>query len=133
MSCTRLVLAVLLVAASIPQAFAQAYPNKPVRWIIPYAPGGGTDVIVRPIATKLGQAIGQNIVYDNRGGAAGMVAARAVAKAAPDGYTYLVAVGNTHVFSTLLYDNPGFDPIRDFSPVTNMAICLLYTSPSPRD
>ena len=100
----------------------QNYPNKPMLWIIPYAPGGGTDAISRPISVKLGQALGQTILYDNRGGASGMVAAQAVAKAAPDGYTFLVAAGNTHTFSTLLFGNPGFDPVKDFSPITNFAI-----------
>ncbi len=105
------------------QAFAQAaYPNKPILWIVPYAPGGGTDAISRPISIKLGQVLGQSILYDNRGGASGMVAAQAVAKAAPDGYTFLVAAGNTHTFSTLLFDNPGFDPVKDFAPITNFAV-----------
>ena len=122
MSLTRIIAVALLAAAGVPQAFAQAYPSKPILWIIPYAQGGGADVIARPISIKLSQVLGQTIVYDNRGGAGGMVAGQAVAKAAPDGYTYLVTVGNTHIFSTLLYDNPGFDPVKDFSLVTNMAI-----------
>ena len=122
MSLTRIIAVALLATAGVPQAFAQAYPNKPILWIIPYAQGGGADVIARPISIKLSQVLGQTIVYDNRGGAGGMVAGQAVAKAAPDGYTYLVTVGNTHIFSTLLYDNPGFDPVKDFSLVTNMAI-----------
>ena len=122
MNCTRIILAALLALGGISQASAQAYPTKPILWIIPYAPGGGTDAISRPISIKLGQALGQTILYDNRGGASGMVAAQAVAKAAPDGYTFLVAAGNTHTFSTLLFANPGFDPVKDFSPITNFAI-----------
>ena len=122
MSLIRIIAVALLAAAGVPEAFAQAYPSKPILWIIPYAQGGGADVIARPISIKLSQVLGQTIVYDNRGGAGGMVAGQAVAKAAPDGYTYLVTVGNTHIFSTLLYDNPGFDPVKDFSLVTNMAI-----------
>ena len=122
MKVTRIIAAALLAAAGVSQAYAQAYPTKPILWIIPYAPGGGTDAISRPISIKLGQALGQTILYDNRGGASGMVAAQAVAKAAPDGYTFLVAAGNTHTFSTLLYDNPGFDPVKDFTPITNFSI-----------
>lgn len=103
-------------------AAEEPYPNKPIRWVIPYAPGGGTDVIARPIALQLGEAIGQVIVYDNRGGAAGFLAAETVAKADPDGYTWLVAAGNTHVFATLLFRKVPFDPVKDFIPVTNFAL-----------
>ena len=120
----RILAAMLLpLLAGTPQAMAQAnYPNKPILWIVPYAAGGGTDAIARPISVKLGQALGQSILFDNRGGASGMVAAQAVAKAAPDGYTLLVAASNTHTFDTLLFDNTGFDPVKDFAPITNFAI-----------
>src|SRR4051812_42123779 len=91
---TAMLMVLSLAAAG--HAAADAYPDRPIRWIVPYAPGGGTDVIARPIAQQLGDVIGQQIVYDNRGGAAGFIAAEAVAKADPDGYTYLVAAGNTH-------------------------------------
>jgi tripartite-type tricarboxylate transporter receptor subunit TctC len=124
--------AVLVALAGVSQAFAQAnYPNKPVRWIIPYAAGGGTDVIARPISVKLGDALKQTIIYENKGGAGGFLAAQDVAKAVPDGYTFLVAAGNTHIFSTLLYDKPPFDPVKDFSPVTNFAIIpnILVANP----
>ena len=87
MSLIRIIAVALLAAAGVPEAFAQAYPSKPILWIIPYAQGGGADVIARPISIKLSQVLGQTIVYDNRGGAGGMVAGQAVAKAAPDGYT----------------------------------------------
>ena len=120
---TRVVAAALLSIAGIAQAFAQgAYPTKPMLWIIPYAPGGGADAIVRPLSIKVGQALGQTVLYDNRGSAGGFVAAQAVAKAAPDGYTFLVAAGVTHTFATLLYENPGFDPVKDFLPITDFAI-----------
>lgn len=112
----------LLALAGISQAWAQAYPNKPMLWIVPYAQGGGADAIVRPLSIKVGQALGQTVLYDNRGSAGGFVAAQVVAKAAPDGYTFLIAAGVTHTFANLLYDNPGFDPVKDFSPITNFAI-----------
>ena len=101
------------------EVYAQAnYPNKPMRWIIPYAAGGGTDVIARPIAAKLSEALGQSIVYDNRGGGGGLIGAEFVARSAPDGYTFLVAAGNTHVFATLLNEKIAYDPVRDFAPIT---------------
>ena len=110
----------LLYALGISAAFAQgAYPNKPIRWIIPYAPGGGTDVIARPIALKLGEALGQPIVYENRGGGGGLIAGEFVARSAPDGYTMLVGSGNTHTFPTLLYDKVQYDPVKDYAPITN--------------
>ena len=108
----------LLVALGAAEAHAQAYPNKPIRWIIPYAAGGGTDVIARPIAARLSEALGQSIVYDNRGGAGGLIAAEFVARSAPDGYTFLVAAGNTHVFATLLNEKIAYDPVKDFAPIT---------------
>jgi len=113
-------IALLAVLGLSSQAHAQgSYPSKPVRWVIPYAAGGGTDVVARPIAQKLSEALGQSIVYENRGGAGGLIAGELVARAAPDGYTLLVAAGNTHIFATLLYDKIPFDPVKDFAPITN--------------
>ncbi len=110
----------LLFALGISAAFAQGtYPDKPIRWIIPYAPGGGTDVIARPIALKLGEVLGQPIVYENRGGGGGLIAGEFVAKSAPDGYTLLVGSGNTHTFPTLLFDKVQYDPVKDYAPITN--------------
>ena len=129
----RTILLALMIAASCTSALAQGnYPNKPMRWIIPFAPGGGTDVIARPIALKLGEVLGQAIVYDNRGGGGGFVAAEAVAKAAPDGYTLLVGSTNTHLFPTLLYDKLPFDPVKDFAPITNFVTVpnVLVAHPS---
>jgi tripartite-type tricarboxylate transporter receptor subunit TctC len=97
----------------------ERYPSKPMRWVIPYAPGGGTDVIARPLALKLGEVLGYPIVYENRAGAAGLIAGEMVAKAAPDGYTLLVGAGNTHVFATLLFDKVPYDPVKDYAPIIN--------------
>ncbi len=94
------------------------YPDKPIRWIIPYAPGGGTDAIVRPISIKASELLGQTVVYDNRGGAGGLIAAEMVARAAPDGYTFLVAAPNTTVFPKLLHKKVPFDPVDDFDFIT---------------
>jgi len=113
------IVAMLLLIAGVSPALAQApYPNKPIRWIVPYAPGGGADAIARPIALKLGEALGQQIIYDNRGGGGGLIAAEAVARSAPDGYTLLVAATNTHVFATLLNEKIAYDPVKDFAPIT---------------
>jgi tripartite-type tricarboxylate transporter receptor subunit TctC len=108
------------------------YPDKPLHWIIPYAPGGGTDVIARPIALKLGEVLGQPITYDNRGGGGGIIAGEIVAKSAPDGYTFLVGSGNTHTFPTLLNDKIGYDPVKDYAPITNFVIVpnVLVAHPS---
>jgi len=114
-------------------ALAQgSYPSKPIRWIIPYAAGGGTDVIVRPIAMKTSELLGQTIVYENRGGAGGLIAAEIVARAEPDGYTFLVAAPNTHVFPTLLNKRVPFDPIKDFSTITKFDLTpnVLIVHPS---
>jgi tripartite-type tricarboxylate transporter receptor subunit TctC len=110
----------------------QQYPNKPIRWIIPYAAGGGTDVIARPIALRLGEVLGVPIVYENRGGGGGLIAGETVARSAPDGYTLLVGSGNTHVFPTLLYDKVPYDPVKDYAPITNFVIVpnVLVSHPS---
>ena len=109
----------LFAVIGLAEAYAQApYPNKPMRWVIPYAAGGGTDIIARPIAIRLGEALGQAIVYDNRGGGGGLIGAEFVARSAADGYTFLVAAGNTHVFATLLNDKIAYDPVKDFAPIT---------------
>jgi len=109
----------VLAAASIGAAHAQDnYPRKPMRWVIPYAAGGGTDAIVRPIALKAAELLGQPVIYENRGGAGGLIAGEIVARAESDGYTFLVAAPNTHVFATLLHKKVPFDPDKDFAPIT---------------
>src|SRR5262245_45001078 len=95
----RMVWIAAVVVATIGAGHAQEhYPRKPMRWVVPYAAGGGSDAIVRPIAQKAGEVLGQSIIYENRGGAGGLIAGEIVAKADPDGYTFLVAAPNTHVF-----------------------------------
>ncbi len=129
----RIVVSVLIAAASVAGAYAQGnYPNKPVRWIVPYASGGGTDVVARPIALKLGETLGAPIVYENRGGGGGLIAGELVAHSAPDGYTLLVGSGNTHTFPTLLYDKVPYDPVKDYAPITNFVIApnVLVAHPS---
>ena len=118
--CISLVALITLIDAS--NAFAQTghYPNKPIRWVIPFAPGGGTDMVARPIAGKLTDKLGQQILYDNRGGAGGVIAGEIVATANPDGYTLLVAAVAVMTVNVSLMKLP-FDPVKDFAPITKFA------------
>jgi tripartite-type tricarboxylate transporter receptor subunit TctC len=109
------IVAVLGIFAALP-ACAQDWPTKPVRFIVPYAPGGGTDVIARILQQPLTQALGQPIVIENRGGAGGVIGTEAAAKAAPDGYSFLFTL-SSHTINPLLYKT-NFDIERDFTPVT---------------
>ena len=103
-------------AVAIP-ALAQQYPNRPVRVVGPFPPGGGTDVVARLVIHKLAEAMGANFLVDNRGGAGGMIGTEVVARAAPDGYT-LGIVSGSHAINPSLYKKIPFDAVRDFEPVT---------------
>ena len=111
-------------------ALAQSnYPTRPIRLIIPFPPAGAVDILSRTIAPKLGESLGQQIVTDNRSGAAGNIAAEIAAKAQPDGYTLLMGyVG--HPINMTLYAKPGYDVQRDFAPVTLTASSTLILLPS---
>jgi tripartite-type tricarboxylate transporter receptor subunit TctC len=113
------VLALLLPAQAFPQT--TAYPTKPMRWVVPFAPGGGTDVIARPVAQKMSERLGQPILYDNRGGGAGLIAGETVARANPDGYTLLVAAVAVMTVTVSLVPKMPFDPVKDFAPITKFA------------
>jgi tripartite-type tricarboxylate transporter receptor subunit TctC len=107
-----------LVASSLaPGAAAQLYPTRPVTLVIPFPPGGGNDALGRMVADKMSKSIGQQIVVDNRGGAGGTIATRAVARATPDGHTILLAYTGTLAINPSLYANPGYDPRKDFAPI----------------
>ncbi|MCX7961072.1 MAG: tripartite tricarboxylate transporter substrate binding protein [Burkholderiales bacterium] len=109
-----LLFAVGLATAAL--ASAQDWPAKPIRFIVPYPPGGGTDVIARIVQPRLAEALGQTIVIENRGGAGGAVGTEAAAKAAPDGYTFLFTL-SSHTINPFLY-KLAYDVERDFAPVT---------------
>ncbi|MBI3375891.1 MAG: tripartite tricarboxylate transporter substrate binding protein [Betaproteobacteria bacterium] len=115
----RFVIASLMFAAAA-TAFAQGYPSKPVRIVIPYAAGGGPDVQARQFGVKLSELLGQTVVLENKVGAAGVLAAQYVAQSAADGYTVLLG-SNTHLIQKHLKPDLSFDPIADFVPVSNMA------------
>jgi tripartite-type tricarboxylate transporter receptor subunit TctC len=108
----RLFLGLVAVCA----ASAADWPTKPVRFIVPYPPGGGTDVIARIVQPRLSEALGQSVVIENRGGAGGMLGTEAAAKAAPDGYTFLFTL-SSHTINPLLY-KLSYDVERDFAPVS---------------
>jgi len=115
----RLALAAVLLAA-LP-ALAQDWPNKPVKMIVPFPPGGGTDTVARPLAAKLSTILGQQVVIDNRGGAGGTIGAAVVAKSPPDGYTVLLYSVHGAV-AAAAYKNLSYDLERDLVPVTTAAI-----------
>ena len=100
---------------------ADAYPNKPVRVVVPFAPGGINDVLARILSQKLGAELGTTIVIDNRGGAGGTLGSGIVAHSAPDGYTLLFSSSSTIVVSPSMYSNLAYDPIKDFSPIAQIA------------
>jgi tripartite-type tricarboxylate transporter receptor subunit TctC len=102
------------------QAHAQSYPNRPIRIVVPFGPGGFTDVAARIIQKELAPAIGQPIVIENKPGAGSTIGTSEIAKAAPDGYN-LVMISTTHVISPHLYKQMPYDPIKDFTPVMKLA------------
>ena len=118
----------LLPAAA--QAQTPAWPDKPVRFLVPYPPGGGTDVIARIVQQKFQAALGQPIVIENRGGAGGSVGTEVVAKAAPDGYTVLFTL-SSHTINPAIFPRLGYDTARDFEPVGLVASLpqILVTQP----
>jgi tripartite-type tricarboxylate transporter receptor subunit TctC len=125
------VLAALIAAALIPPALAQDYPTRPITLIVPYAAGGGNDVMARIVADKMGAALGQPIVVENRGGAGGSIATRAVAHAAPDGYTLGLGGTGTLAIDPSLYPNVGYDPRKDFAPIGLIATSALVVLVHP--
>ena len=124
--------ALLGLAAAAPPVPAQAWPTKAVRIIVPFPPGGGLDYYARSVAPRLQEFLGQQVVVENRSGAGGMVGADVVAKAAPDGYTMLLASSAELTISQHLYPKMAYDAIRDFAPVsyTSHAAMLFSVHPS---
>ena len=117
-SCNTLVHAALcsvLISSGI--AGAQSYPSHPVRMIVPFPPGGGTDLLARVLAPKLGDMLGQQVVVDNRPGAGGTLGARLILDAQPDGHTIVLGTTSTHAIGPHLYSKPPYDPVRDFAPI----------------
>ena len=112
-----LVTAVVAFAVIPLRAIAQDYPTKPITLIVPFPAGGGVDVIGRIVADKLAAALGQPVVIDNRGGAAGVIGTRVAARAAPDGYTLVMATSGSIAINPNLYANPGYQTLKDLAPI----------------
>ncbi len=130
---TRFTAAMLAAAfAYAPQINAQGYPNKPVTMIVPYPPGGATDIIGRVIAQSLSEKLGQQVVIDNRSGAGGNIGAEAAARAKPDGYTLLMGAMTSHsINATLQKESNRFDLLKDFAPVSIVGTVPLVLVVNP--
>ena len=116
----RIALAAVLLAVGA--AWAQSYPSKPIRLIVPFVPGGNVDITARTVAPALGEALGQPIVVENRTGAAGMVGAQALLAAAADGYTLMMGSNSSLAVAPNLYASWPYDPVKGIAPITNLAI-----------
>jgi tripartite-type tricarboxylate transporter receptor subunit TctC len=116
---------------SVPPAWSEAYPNKTIRIIVPFSAGSGTDIVARTVATALSTSMGQAVVVENRSGAGGTIGAAQVAKANPDGYTLLVQ-SSSHTIAPLIYKRLPYDTLKDFAPISPLAVLpnVLIVSPS---
>lgn len=101
-----------------------AYPDRAIQLIVPYAPGGATDVMARIVAPRLGEALGQSVVIINRPGAGGAIGSLSASREKPDGYTIVMAVESSHAVNPSVQSNPAYDPVKDFAPISNLANVL---------
>ena len=126
----RTLLIAVLAAPTI--ALAQAWPAKPIRLVVPYPPGGSTDLLGRAVGAKIGEALGQQVVVDNRGGANGTLGSDIVARSAPDGYTFVLGTGATHGLTLFLSKTTPYDPVKDFTPITAAVepVTVMTANPS---
>ncbi len=115
MAMLRMTFAALAVAPLI--ALAQTYPDRPIKLVVPYPPGGSTDLLARTLSQKMSESMGQQIIVENRGGAGGMLGSQLVARAVPDGYTFLLGTGATHGIVKFLSKTVPYDPVKDFTPI----------------
>jgi len=118
---TRIAVLAAALAVAAPAIHAQTYPNKPIRVVLPYPPGGGLDTIARPLARDLTERLGQQVIVDNRGGASGNIGMELAAKSPPDGYTIVMALTAQLAVNPSLFRKLPYDPVRDFVPITLMA------------
>jgi tripartite-type tricarboxylate transporter receptor subunit TctC len=119
-------------AASASPAFPQSWPTKPIRFVVPLAAGGGVDMMARILAERLGEVLNQRIVVENQGGAGGTIAAAAVARSDPDGYTFIFQSVSSAVINALVYKNLSYDPVGGFAPVTLFSRFPLVAAISPQ-
>ena len=127
------ILAALLFTCAATLGHTQAYPSKPIRLIVPYAVGQGTDIAARYVGDELAKALGQPIVIDNRPGAGGNIGTLVAAKSPADGYTLMIGTNATHAANAFLYTNPGFDPQADFDPIAMVGILPLVYVTAPNN
>lgn len=120
-----------MLALASGQAIGQAYPSKPVRLVVAYPPGGGTDNLARMIAPKLSERLGQPVIIENKPGAAGQIGVSYVAKAQPDGYTLLVGTDSEMMWNVGLYDKLPYDPVKDFAPISRLSSNPLIFAVNP--
>ena len=127
-----ILLAFIFAALASAAAESQPYPSRPVRLIVPFPAGGGADIFARLIGKKLGDGVGQQFVVDNRAGAAGIIGCELVARAAPDGYTLLMATTGTHTTNPAVYTRLPYDPVKDYAPISLVAESpfVLFVHPS---
>ncbi len=134
MSTQKVLAAVATLAAvcvALPALAQSDYPNKPVKLIVGFAPGGSTDIVARVVAQRLSEKLGQPVVVENRAGAGGTIGADAAAKAAPDGYTLTLGTTSTHAIAAGAYSKLAYNPVNDFTPISLVAITpyLLVVNP----
>jgi tripartite-type tricarboxylate transporter receptor subunit TctC len=124
-------LSIAILLACVGTAAAQdAYPSRPVRWIVPFVAGGPTDTLSRILTARLGEIWGQSVVVENKGGASGAIGTDLVAKATPDGYTVMLGTQSTNASNILFFPNLPYDPIRDFQPLTLIGTaCMALVIP----
>jgi tripartite-type tricarboxylate transporter receptor subunit TctC len=123
-------LALWILTCSAPAAMAQAFPSRPLRMVVGFPPGGPNDIAARVVSQKLGDLLGEKVVIENRPGAAGNIGTELVARAAPDGYTLLMATA-THAINATLIPNPNFDLVKDLAPVSLAASVPLLLAVNP--
>jgi tripartite-type tricarboxylate transporter receptor subunit TctC len=133
-ACSRWLSLVILAAcmlSALPDA-AQTWPNRPLHLVVPFPPGGTTDIVARAVAAEIGKSLGQQVIVENRAGAGGNIGSDYVAKAAPDGYTIVMGTVGTHAINVSLYSKMPYDAVKDFAPITLVASVpnVLEVNPS---
>lgn len=129
----RVALMAAVLAVSLP-SHADNFPSKPIRFVVPFAPGGASDVLARLVGQHMGQSMKQSIVVDNKLGAGGSIATAEVARSAPDGYTILMATSSTHGINPAIYKKLPYDAVKDFAPITTLTLsdyALVVPATSP--